>query len=270
MSALGQLQPAAMLSPWRLRPTRFGRGRDVSGNIDIRMNQSERIRRVIERLENHFRKVTINAPAPADSAARVGEKFSHAPDELLHFLEICDGISVSVEDDVRGVLFSISESLERLAQPLDLDPEILGISEAEAERLEVKLAPDFEISKRLYPTRGDGCGNFDCVLMGPGTGAGSVVFWDTTSSFRPAYLLAGDFCAYLEHWSDSLVSRFFPDGSEDQRYVGPELDNAPWIGEPELSHPWPFDLSWLRKADSRAAPLLDDLSFRRDLLAQED
>lgn len=234
------------------------------------MSQSDRIRSVIERLENHFHKVTINAAAAAESVARVSESFSQTPGELLRFFEICDGISVSIEDDVRGILFSISQSLDRLAAPLDLDPELLGISEEEAEHLKTKLAPDFEVSKRLYPIRGDGCGNFDCVLMGPGAGAGAVVFWDTTSSFRPAYLLAGDFCAYLEHWSDSLISKFFADGSEDQRYVGPELDHAPWIGEPELSHPWPFDLPWIRKADSGAARLLDDLSFRRNVLAQEN
>jgi hypothetical protein len=234
------------------------------------MIQSDRIRCVIERLENHFHKVTVNAAAPADSIARVNGTFSQAPDELLRFFEICDGISVSVEDDVRAILFSISDSLDRLAEPFDLDPELLGISEEEAEQLKAKMASDIEVSKRLYPIRGDGCGNFDCVLMGPDTGAGSVVFWDTTSSFRPAYLLAGDFCAYLEHWSDSLVSKFYPDGSEDQRYVGPELDHEPWIGEPEKSHPWPFDLSWLRKADSEAARLLDDLSFRRNVLAQDD
>ena len=234
------------------------------------MNQSDRIRRVIQRLEDHFGKVAVNSAAPADSIARVTESFSNVPDELLRFFEICDGISVAVEDDVRGILFSISESLDRLAVPFDLDPELLGISEEEAEQLKAKMAPDFEVSKRLHPIRGDGCGNFDCVLMGPGAGAGAVVFWDTTSSFRPAYLLAGDLCAYLEHWSDSLVSKFFPDGSEDQRYVGPELNHAPWIGEPELSHPWPFDLSWIRKADSGAARLLDDLSFRRNVLAPED
>ena len=234
------------------------------------MSQSDRIRSVIERLQNHFDRVTVNAAAPADSITRVGETFSQAPDELLRFFETCDGISVSVEDDVRGILFSISESLDRLAKPSDLDPDLLGISEEEAEQLKAKLAPDFEVSKRLYPIRGDGCGNFDCVLMGPGAGTGAVVFWDTTSSLRPAYLLAGDVCAYLEHWSDSLVSKFFADGSEDQRYIGPELDHSPWIGEPERSHPWPFDSSWIRKADSGAARLLDDLSFRRNVLAQED
>ena len=73
------------------------------------MNQSESIRRVIERLENHFRNVTVSTAARADSIARVGETFSHLPDELYRFFETCDGISVAVEDDVRGMLFSISE-----------------------------------------------------------------------------------------------------------------------------------------------------------------
>ena len=80
------------------------------------MNQLDRIRGVIERLQNHFRKVTVNAAAPTDSIARVSESFSQSPNELLRFFEICDGISVSVENDVRGILFSISESLDRLAQ----------------------------------------------------------------------------------------------------------------------------------------------------------
>ena len=108
------------------------------------MNQSDRIRRVIQRLEDHFGKVAVNSAAPADSIARVTESFSNVPDELLRFFEICDGISVAVEDDVLGILFSISESLDRIAAPFDLDPELLGISEEEAEQLKAKI-PDLNL-----------------------------------------------------------------------------------------------------------------------------
>jgi hypothetical protein len=66
-----------------------------------------------------------------------------------------------------------------------------------------------------------------------------------------------------------LITRYFPDGREDPRYIAPRLEKWPWIGKPEREHPWPFDEKWLKARDRRAAELLGDTATRDWFLRQD-
>jgi hypothetical protein len=71
-------------------------------------------------------------------------------------------------------------------------------------------------------------------------------------------------------WADHLVSCYLPDREKDARYIAPPLDLPPWIGTPELEHPWPFDESWIKARDPKAARILSDLTARAWLVGQDN
>ncbi len=161
---------------------------------------------------------------------------------MLQFYESCDGFDAGLADSVCGDVLALERALSRL--PVGKQ-------------------------SRLFPLRSDGCGNFDCIVLGTGTCEGAVVFWDHEVYDRPAYLLGGCLTAYLEHLIDKLVHEFLPTGERDARYVPSRIAEWPFIGESELSHPWPFDERWLGSRDPDAARLLAD-PFTRRWLARQD
>jgi hypothetical protein len=122
----------------------------------------------------------------------------------------------------------------------------------------------------LIPLRGDGCGNYDCLVSGLGIGTGSVVFWDHEVYECPSHLLGSSLITYLEMWFDYVVSTYLPTGSMDPRFDPPELDGPPWIGEAELHHPWPTDEAWMVEHDPALGVLLDDPAMRKWLADQGD
>ncbi len=90
-------------------------------------------------------------------------------------------------------------------------------------------------SSSLLPLKGDGCGDYDAVMIEPGFGFGAVVFWDHEPR-KAAYLIASSVPKYLE----LLVSvpdsdRWSPDGLNQNEF--------------------------LRAHDAEAARLLDDPAF---------
>jgi hypothetical protein len=155
------------------------------------------------------------------------------PDDLLQFFRRCDGLNANLQDEVEGQLYSIMEATS-----------IFPIAEH----------PD--VARRFFPISGDGCGDYECVVVGNGIAEGALVFWDHELPEGAAYLMAGSFGSFFEMWADHLITRYFPDGTEDPRYIAPALTKWPWIGEPELTHPWPFDEKWITARDRRAADLL--------------
>ncbi len=91
-------------------------------------------------------------------------------------------------------------------------------------------------SSSLLPLKGDGCGNYDSVIVEPGLGFGAVVFWDHETS-RAEYLVASSVPTYLAFLARYPVSeRWTPDGQSHNDFV--------------------------RLHDPEAARLLDDPRFR--------
>jgi hypothetical protein len=121
----------------------------------------------------------------------------------------------------------------------------------------------------LLPLRGDGCGDYDCLVMGPGLAENSVVFWDHEIPKAPAYFLGSSLLNYLDMWSDKLIHRYLPDGREDERFVPPRIDHWPWIGEAAKRHPWPFDEEWMARRDPAIRDLLASAEVRKWLLRQD-
>jgi len=58
-------------------------------------------------------------------------------------------------------------------------------------------------SNSLLPLKGDGCGNYDAVLIEPGPGFGAVVFWDDETT-KAEYLIASSVRCTLSSWSAFL------------------------------------------------------------------
>ena len=163
---------------------------------------------------------------------------------------MCYGVDVGLLDgsDVEGQLLKLDQVLEIYPVASDKKNPIL---------------------RRLCPVRLDGCGNYDCYLIGPGYGRGSVVFWDHEVHEGPAYLLGGSLGSYLKMWADNLVHRFANDGTVRPEYVPTELDEWPWGGKPEKTHPWPFNESWISSNDPIASELLSNPEFRTLMLEQD-
>lgn len=107
---------------------------------------------------------------------------------------------------------------------------------------------------RFVPLRGDGCGDYDCLIIGDGPCERAMVFWDHEVYDGAAYLLGGSLLNYLDMWADYMVHNFLPSGER----------------APEDQHPWPFDEAWMRERDPIADRLLGDESSRRWLLRQDD
>ncbi len=207
---------------------------------------------VIARLRKHFRQVDVRPPASPEVISELQALVPGIPPELLAFYRVCNGIVVPTEDHVEGHIYSA----ERTAIEY---PVVVAESLQEYPEL-----------SRLIPVRCDGCGDHDCVVAGPGIGEGAVVFWDHEVYEGPAYLLAGSFLSYLDMWSDNLIHEYHSTGKRDPRYEAPHLKEYPWVGEPELQHPWPFDERWVAARDSRARELLADPLVRTWLLEQDN
>ena len=199
----------------------------------------------IARLKAHFGKVVVRPPVDRRNIAALRSRFGIIPEELEEFYAYCNGVTVGLRDSMVGHLLPLETSLKF-----------------------TPIASDCEPANRFFPIRSDGCGDYDCVVLASGTAEGAVVFWDHEVYDGPAYLLAGSFRTYLAMWTDHIVNRYLPNGEEDERYIAPHLDRWPWIGKPEKQHPWPFDESWIKARDARAAEILDDPSTRVWLLRQ--
>ena len=200
---------------------------------------------IVQRLRQHFGTVTVQPPAGEAALHDLLQRVPAVPDVLLSFWRYCDGVRATRYED--GDLFGIQRALS--SYPLGGD----------AQRL-----------SRLVPLRGDGCGDYDCLVGGGGPCEGAMVFWDHEVSDGAAYLLGGSFLSYLDMWADHMVQEYLPSGERDPRCRPPKLDAWPWLGTPEYEHPWPFDESWMRGRDPVAARLLGDESSRRWLLKQDD
>jgi len=201
----------------------------------------------LQRLITHFHEVEIGPPADPRDVAALRSRFGSIPDDLDYYYSQCDGVTVDLRDDVVGRLFPLKVSLK-----------------------EMPIALDYEAVRRFLPIREDGCGDYDCVVLGQDIGEGCVVFWDHEIHEGPAYLLGGSFSAYFQMWADHLVTCHLPDGEEDSRYIAPSLDQWPWMGQADLEHPWPFNESWMKSRDSKARELLNDPESRRWLLGQDN
>jgi hypothetical protein len=196
---------------------------------------------ILARLQGHFDEVTVSPPASEAALARVR---GLAPAPLLTFWRQCNGLQVGIDDIEDGEIFGIDAALDTMeACGEDLDG--------------------------LLPLRGDGCGDYDCLVLGPGPCQGAVVFWDHEISEQPAYLLAGTLDSYLAAWADYLLFTYASDGARDPRTIAPTLSAFPWVGTPERQHPWPFDEAWLRAHDPAADRLLSDPEARGWLSRQD-
>lgn len=192
-----------------------------------------------KRLRDHFYEVTICPPASDSAIQRLQEHIPGVPELVVDFYRFCDGIRVGVKGGDEGYIFGVEEALR-----------VRSICEG-LQRL-----------GRLLPIRGDGCGNNDCIVTGPGKCEGAVVFWDHEVYDSPAYLLGGSLFSYLDMWADRLTHEFFRNGQSNPEYVPPQLDSWPFLGKPNMRHPWPFDEKWLRERDPTADQLLGDEQVR--------
>jgi hypothetical protein len=206
-----------------------------------------RIRAAIRRAEDYFDRVAVSPPATDSALARFSERFPDHSDQLDTFYAVANGVRVGLRDYDVGHIYSIEESLESHAVAFAHDPS----------------------RAMLLPVRGDGCGNADCVVLGVGVAKGSVVFWDHEIDERPAYLLGSSLASYLDMWSDHLVHQYLPQGEIHPRADSPEIGRWPWLGAPELQHPWPFDTVWMVRRDPGLADLLKSPSVTRWLAQQE-
>jgi len=192
------------------------------------------IEEAIRRLEAHFERVEVCPPAPAAALADLRKHTPGLPGQLRAFYALANGLRVGLRDAVAGHLFSAEEVLEH-------------------HRIGFAHHPSLQ---QLLPLRGDGCGNFDCIVAAGEIAPGSVVFWDREIYDRPSHLLGSTFASYLEMWSDALVHDYLANGELQPSARAPELDRWPWLGTPERRHPWPFDGQWVARHDPGVARLL--------------
>ena len=127
---------------------------------------------IIDRLRQHFENVTVHPPADAAALHEVRKRVPGVSDVLLSFWRYCNGICVTRFEE--GDLFGIDRSLS--LYPLGNDAQRLG---------------------RFVPLRGDGCGDYDSLVVGDGPYEGAVVFWDHEVFDGAAYLLGGSFYSHI-------------------------------------------------------------------------
>ncbi len=115
----------------------------------------DQIDRVVRRLQDHFRKVTVGRPASEKVIRTLQEKVPGVPGEAIAFWRRVNGIRVRIErgNACEGRIYSVKEALG--LYPLGQE--------------------DHELA-RLLPVRSDGCGDYDCLVTGEGIGQGAVVF----------------------------------------------------------------------------------------------
>ena len=199
------------------------------------MTDDDKIRAALDRLAKHFKRVLVHAPARASALDEIVTEFPALPPQLRAFYEIADGLQVGLDDEVVGVIFSVDEMIET----------------------HESIFEDHPSRSMLLPLRGDGCGDFDCVVASDDLANGSLVFWDHEKlDDRPVQLLAGSVASYLDMWSEHLVHQYLPRGELHPDARAPRLDRWPWVGTPKRCHPWPHDTEWLVKRDPRAGELL--------------
>lgn len=199
------------------------------------------IEATIRRLEGHFHRVEAGAPASASALAALRKHTPGLPSQLRAFYALANGVRVGMRDSVVGQLYSAEEMLEHHGVGFSHHPS-LG---------------------RLLPLRGDGCGDFDCIVAAGDLALGSVVFWDHDVYDQPTCLLGSTLVSYLDMWSDSLVHDHFADGELRPSARAPELDRWPWLGTPERKHPWPFDTEWIARRDPGVSKLLASPEVQR-------
>ncbi|QDT47607.1 SMI1/KNR4 family protein [Symmachiella dynata] len=203
--------------------------------------------RTIELLTKHFDNVRLRAPITEDEIIGLQFQRSTAAEELKYFYTQTNGLAVGLHDSVVGLIFEFEESQKLLS-----------------------LISHRDGAYQLLPVRGDGCGDYDCLVIGGGIAEGAVVFYDHEVNEAPSHLLAGSFASYFQLWADYLTTKYQANGEIDQRYVAPKLEAWPWLGEPQRRHPWPFDEAWLKVNDEKAAILLEDAATRSWLNRQND
>mgnify|MGYP002622744374 CR=1 FL=1 len=203
--------------------------------------------RTVELLRQHFDKIRLRRPLPKNEIAALQLKYGAAADALSYFYSQTNGLYIGIRDYDLGRIFSFEES-QKLAS----------------------LFSHMDSGFYMFPVRGDGCGDYDCLVVGGTVAEGSVVFVDHEVAQGPAYLLAGSFASYFQIWADYLTTKYHANGDIDQRYVSSKLDAWPWLEKPQRQHPWPFDEEWLKVNDEKAAQLLDDPSIRAWLIRQND
>src|SRR5262245_10205856 len=136
--------------------------------------------KIVQRLRRHFDRVTIHPPGDGAALHELRKRIPAVPDALLSFWRYCDGIRVT--DFEEGDLFGLERSLSLHT----LFDETHGLD-------------------RFVPMRGDGCGDYDCLVVGAGPCEGAMVFWDHEVYEGAAYLLGGSLFAYLDMWADHMV-----------------------------------------------------------------
>jgi len=203
--------------------------------------------RTIELLTKHFDNVRLRTPITEDEIIGLQFQSSTAAEELRYFYTHTNGLSVGIHDSEVGLIFEFEESQKLVSQVSLMDG-----------------------AYQLLPVRGDGCGDYDCLVIAGGIADGSVVFYDHEVNEAPSHLLAGSFASYFQLWADYLTTKYHPNGDIDKRYVPPTLKKWPWLGKPERIHPWPFDETWLKANDERAAKLLEDPVIRSWLIKQDN
>ena len=204
------------------------------------------IAETIARLAGTFPRAAMRPHASEESIQVFVDTFGSLPAEWVSFLRITDGLDLHLDDRVVGQILGLK----------DIE-EVLGF----AEILRVS---------HLVPVRRDGCGSYDCLDIGSGPTRGAVLFWDHEVYDRPAYLLGGDFAAYLDMWSDHVMSTFLEDGRRNESYRPKRTEEWPWIAPGDHEHPWPFDEKWMRARDPQADALLGNRFLRSRLLPTDD
>lgn len=197
---------------------------------------SKRVRAAIERIQAHFLRARISGPVSEATLAALDATITDVPDGLRQFFLHCDGFDAGLHDEVVGKVFGATETIASL-----------------------RIWSNDGLMPGLAPVRGDGCGNYDCVVLGD-LGRGAVVFWDHEQSDSPSHLLAGSMEAYTELLAKQLTTVYNPDGERLPEYALKRISKRPWVVA-EKRHPWPFDQTWLRAHDPSAATLLDSPAF---------
>ncbi len=190
-----------------------------------------RVEQTITKLEEHFDCVTLGPPVSEARIAHAEARYwGRAMEGLSEFYRCCDGLDVGLRDSEDGQILTLKASTRIQSIVFDSG------------------------RPPLWPVRSDGCGNHDCVVLGEGVGAGAVVFYDHDYEIADG-LLGSSFETYFELLAGSLIKVYLPNGEIDSRYECPSLDAYPWVGTPEMEHPWPHDLSWMAEIDPGAAAI---------------
>ena len=192
------------------------------------------IEAAIRRLEAHFQRVEVCPPASASALADLRMHTPGLPRQLRAFYALANGLRVGLRDTGVGHVYSAEEVLAHHGVGFSRHPSL----------------------DRLLPLRGDGGGDFDCIVAAGDLAPGSVVFWDHEVYDRPSHLLGSTFASYLDMWSDALVHDYLADGELQPCARAPELDHWPWLGKAERRHPWPSDGQWVARHDPGVARLL--------------